>query len=43
MEDAILKINNPDGSFHVKSTTYRQPVKDFAEILHTPWDMKLRI
>ena len=28
------------GSFHVKSTTYGRHVTDFAEILHTIWDMK---
>ena len=28
------------GSFHVKSTTYGRHVTDFAEILHTTWDMK---
>ena len=28
------------GSFQVKSTTYGRHVTDFAEILHTIWDMK---
>ena len=31
---------NLSGSFHVKSTTYGRHVTDFAEILHTIWDMK---
>ena len=40
-ETALLVYNCLSiGSFHVKSTTYGRHVTDFAEILHTIWDMK---